>query len=159
MEKDKSKLPRRKVSRQSKKESLDKNIVLFESAEEAWFWFILAQQAKMEGARYTAGMSLSPRPCEPLDILKILNNLYRNRMLLWDHLLVLRHYGRRQIAPDASRAKEVKAHKLWHEAMERLAPVLIRKEIMEAPPKNLFAQKTWAQEAMLYTNTSHDCIV
>ena len=156
MEKDKNKTPDVILNKKLRENSLDKNIVPFETTEEAWFWFVLAQQAKMDGARYSAGLSLTPRPCEPSDILKILNNLYRNRMLLWDHLLVLRHYGRRQLAPDATRVKEVKAHKLWHEAMQRLEPVLIRKNIMIAPPKNLFAQKAWAQEAMLYTNTSQD---
>ena len=37
----------------------------FHDTEEAWFWFVLAQQARVEGARYTAGLSLTPRPCEP----------------------------------------------------------------------------------------------
>ncbi len=110
------------------------NAVLFDNAEEAWFWFVLAQQAKLDGARFTAGLSLTPRPCEPSDIFKVLNNLYRNRLLLWDHMLVLRHYGRRQMAPDARRPKEVRAHTLWHEAMNRLEPILVRKNIMHAAP-------------------------
>lgn len=107
---------------------------LFNDAEEAWFWFIQAQQARNDGARFTAGMSLVPRPCEPSDILKILDRLYRNRFLMRDHLLVLRHYGRRQLAPDPHRIKEAVAYKLWREAMDRIEPVLIRKEIIH--PKN-----------------------
>lgn len=130
------------------KESVAANIVLFDSAEETWFWFIQAQQARVEGARYTAGMSLTPRPCEPSDILSILNRLYRNRMLLWDHMLVLRHYGRRQLAPDLSCPKEMRAHKLWGEAMERLEPILIRRGIMHEKKSS----KSWAQEAMVYSN-------
>jgi len=106
--------------------------VPFLDAVEAWFWFISAQQAKNEGARYTAGLSLTPRPCEPADILKVLDRLYRQRRLLRDHLLVLRHYGRRQMAPDLKRSKEVRAYKIWHEAIERIEPLLIKKGIIIA---------------------------
>ena len=102
----------------------------FETAQEAWFWFIKAQEARNDGARYKAGLSLIARPCEPTDILKILDRLYRQRLLLRDHLLVLRHYGRRQYAPDPRRVKEAIAHKLWVEAFERIEPVLLRKKIV-----------------------------
>ena len=135
------------------KDSDGSNIVLFDTVEEAWFWFVLAQQARVEGARYTAGLSLTPRPCEPSDILKILNNIYRNRLLLWDHMLVLRHYGRRQLPPDLYRAKEARAHKLWHEAMERLEPILIRKGILKEKTSDKFlTSQSWAQEASVYSN-------
>ena len=39
--------------------------VPFPSAEEAWFWFIQAQEAKAAGARVRAGLGLTERPCEP----------------------------------------------------------------------------------------------
>ncbi len=132
---------------------LDPNAVPFESTIDAWFWFILAQQARNEGARYTSGMSLTPRPCEPMDILKILDGLYRKRMLLRDHLLILRHYGRRQMAPDPRRAKEVLADKLWQQALERIEPVLIRKGIVRA--KKLTTKhpnKFWACGATVHIN-------
>lgn len=122
----------------NRKEFIYENVTPFETAEEAWFWFILAQQAKVDGARYTAGMSLTPRPCEASDILKILNTLYRNRMVLWDHVLVLRHYGQRQLPPDPRRPKELRACKLWAEAMERLSPIFIRKGIVEEKKSNVF---------------------
>jgi hypothetical protein len=104
--------------------------VPFENACEAWFWFIQAQQARNDGARYKAGQSLMARPCEPTDILKVLDRLYRQRMLMRDHLLVLRHYGRRQMAPDRRRTKEVRAYYLWQEALERIEAVLVRKGIV-----------------------------
>ncbi len=107
----------------------DTRAVPFESAEEAWFWFIQAQQARSEGASPADG-SLYPRPCEPIDILKILDRLYRHRRLLRDHLLVLRHYGRRTMAPDPHRVKEMRAHRLWHEALERIEEVLVCKGIV-----------------------------
>ena len=41
----------------------------FESAQEAWFWFMAAQDAKNDGAKFVAGAGLYKRPCEPIDIL------------------------------------------------------------------------------------------
>lgn len=108
----------------------------FDTTEEAWFWFVQAQQAKNDGARFLAGHGLLRRPCEPVDFLKVLDRLYRQRRLQRDHLLVLRHYGRRQLAPDLSRVKEARAHFLWMQAMERIEPVLIRKGIVHSPVKN-----------------------
>ena len=105
--------------------------VPFASAEEAWFWFIQAQAARTEGARFSRGLGLVARPCEPLDIMGVLDRLYRKRRLLRDHLLVLRHYGRRLMAPDARLAREARAATLWREAFNRLEPVLIRKGIVE----------------------------
>jgi len=104
----------------------------FSTAEEAWFWFIQAQAARNDGARFSCGQGLVARPCEPVDILKVVDRLYRQRRLVMDHLLVLRHYGRRLIAPDVRRVKEVKAHNLWVEALERMTPILERKGIVEA---------------------------
>jgi len=118
------------ASEKEKHRNMGEDTHPFETAVEAWFWFILAQQARNDGARYTAGMSLAPRPCEPADILKILDRLYRQRRLLRDHLLVLRHYGRRQLEPDPRRPKEVLAHRLWKEAFDCIEPVLVRKGIV-----------------------------
>ncbi len=106
--------------------------VPFSDTEEAWFWFIQAQQARVDGARFSAGAGLIPRPCEPIDILNVISQLHRSRRLMMDHILVLRHYGRRLMAPDPRRVKEMRAHKLWAEAMERIEPVLVRKGIVEA---------------------------
>lgn len=39
----------------------------FDSVEEAWFWFIQAQKAREDGARFSFGQGLTPRPCEPLE--------------------------------------------------------------------------------------------
>lgn len=122
--------------------------VPFESAEDAWFWFIDAQQARNDGARITAGQGLYPRPCEPMDILKVAERLYRNRRLIIDHFLVLRHYGRRGYAPDSNRVKEMRAHTLWREAMERLEPILVDKGIVRK--RDLFPHPAWAEQALLY---------
>jgi hypothetical protein len=105
----------------------------FESAEGAWFWFIQAQQARNDGARFAMGMGLVQRPCEPLDILKVLDRLYRHRRLQMEHLMVLRHYGRRQMPPDPRRPKEYRSWKLWTEALARIETILERKGIVRKP--------------------------
>ena len=102
----------------------------FDSAEEAWFWFIQANEARQAGARVRAGQGLVNRPCEPLDILRTLDQLYRKRRLLRDHLLVLAHYGRRQFAPDIECRREMRDHTVWREAFAVLAPVLRDKGIV-----------------------------
>ena len=102
----------------------------FTSAQEAWFWYVQAERARMDGARYTKGMALYPRPCEPSDIFRVIDRLYRNRRLLRDHLKVLRYYGVRLMAPDPRRIKEQRAHDLWDEAMDRIEDVLVSKGIV-----------------------------
>lgn len=102
----------------------------FKAAEDVWFWFMHARQASADGARIRAGLSSQPRAYEPLDILQIVDRLYRNRRLLRDHLLVLRHYGVRHMAPDADRLKEARAAFLWEQAMAVLEEAFIGKGIL-----------------------------
>ncbi|MFP5516856.1 MAG: hypothetical protein ACLGJC_27715 [Alphaproteobacteria bacterium] len=101
----------------------------FAGAEEAWFWAVQAQDAKAAGARVVAGRGLVERPCEPQDVLRAVDRLYRTRILLRDHLHVLVHYGRRQSAPEPDRFREQRAHSLWREAFEAIAPALRDKGI------------------------------
>ncbi|MCB9963712.1 MAG: hypothetical protein H6855_06505 [Rhodospirillales bacterium] len=120
---------------------------LFDNAESAWFWFLTAQRAKEDGARFTAGQAETPRPCEPIDILKTVDRLYRHRRLLMDHILVLRHYGRRMCPPDWRRPKEVQASRLWNEAMDRIEVVLIDKGIVAPrPPRH----SNWFENMTIY---------
>jgi hypothetical protein len=120
----------------------------FENAEEAWFWFIAAQEAKIDGARFSAGAGLLPRPCEPIDILKVVDGLYRHRRLHREHLLVLRFYGRRRLPPDQHRVKEMRAYDLWTEALERIGEILERKKIIRPVFSQLFK---WHKEALDYS--------
>lgn len=107
--------------------------VPFSCAEEAWFWFVQAQIARNEGAKIKSGVGAFMRPCEPVDILAALERLYRARRVLMDHILVLRHYGQRMIPPDPRVHKEMRAHQLWHEGLDRLEDVLISKGIVQKP--------------------------
>lgn len=102
----------------------------FSSAEEAWFWFMAAWRARADGARIVAGQGTTERPCEPIDILRAVDALRRSRVLVTDHLLVLRHYGDRHMAPDAKRVKERRAAALWIAALDALEEVLVRKGIV-----------------------------
>lgn len=129
------------------------DVTLFESAQEAWFWFIAAQNAKNDGARFVAGAGLYKRPCEPIDILKTLDRLHRNRRLNRDHLLVLRHYGRRHMAPDLYRKKEVRAYHLWNEALERIEEVLVAKGIVER--RSEFSILTQSKSNDLFTDHNY----
>jgi len=117
----------------------ERETVPFNSVEEVWFWFIQAQQARLDGARFKLGAGLVARPCEPIDILRVLDRLYRQRRLVMDHLLVLRHYGRRLMPPDPRRIKECRARKIWDEALARLEPALLDKGII-APAQFSFME-------------------
>ncbi|MGQ9371003.1 hypothetical protein [Azospirillum sp. ST 5-10] len=105
--------------------------VPFGTAEEAWFWSVQAHDAKAEGARIVAGRGLVVRPCEPDDVLRAVDRLFRQRRLVRDHLHVLVHYGRRLMPPDPERRHEQRACTLWREAFACLAPVLRDKGIVQ----------------------------
>jgi hypothetical protein len=102
----------------------------FATAQEAWFWFIQSYQARSDGARFGADRGQVARPCEPLDILRILDRLWRQRMLVRDHLFVLRHYGRRLSPPNPDRRREARAYVLWHQALNVLEDALVLKGIV-----------------------------
>lgn len=102
----------------------------FESMEELWFWFMAANAAKNAGARYSAGLGHSVRPCEPADIITILERMYRNRQLDMNHLRILRHYGERGIAPDRNYPRERRAWYVWREALNKIKPVCERKGLV-----------------------------
>ncbi len=102
----------------------------FATVEEAWFWFIQAYDARQAGARIVAGAGDSHRPCEPLDILRCVDRLYRQRRLMIDHLKVMAHYGRRLSPPVPHRPRERRAHMLWTEGLDRLAGSLRSKGII-----------------------------
>ncbi|HOO50867.1 MAG TPA: hypothetical protein PLK94_06220 [Alphaproteobacteria bacterium] len=105
--------------------------VPFETAEAAWFWFVQAQTARNEGAQIVSGVGSCLRPCEPVDIYRELDRLYRGRRLVIDHIKVLRHYGLRLLSPDPRHPKEVRAYHIWNEALDRLGEALKSKGIVE----------------------------
>jgi hypothetical protein len=92
----------------------------FRSAEEAWLWTMAALMARRSGARYSAGKGLVRRPCEPDDVVKCLDLLYRRRRVDLVHARILRIWGERQAAPNPAYPSERGDWRLWREALDRL---------------------------------------
>lgn len=107
----------------------------FTSAEEAWFWTMAALTARRDGARVAAGKGLAQRPCEPDDVIKCLDRLYRQRRIDLTHARILRIWGERGVAPSPRHAQESGDHRLWQEAMSRLEWPLRVKGIVAGGPK------------------------
>ena len=91
----------------------------FRSTAEAWFWTVAALTARREGARRSGPASVK-RPCEPDDILKSLDNLYRSGRIDLAHARILRIWGERGHAPDPTRGAERVEADLWQQALARL---------------------------------------
>ncbi len=91
----------------------------FRSAEEAWFWTMAALKARHEGARFERSGRES-RPCEPDDVVKCLDQLYRRRRIDLTHARILRIWGERGTAPSPAYAAERADARLWREALDRL---------------------------------------
>jgi len=74
----------------------------FRDAEEAWLWTMAALTARRAGARYTANQGRVMRPCEPDDVVKCLDGLYRRRRIDLVHARIMRIWAsgrRRPILP------------------------------------------------------------
>jgi hypothetical protein len=103
----------------------DSETVPFNDAESAWFWCVQTSEAIHSGARLTAGRATTPRPCEAVDIQKVVINLARDKILSESHVKALCTYGPRKMRP----SKTVPAA-LWQQAMQRITPVLQQKGIV-----------------------------
>jgi hypothetical protein len=90
----------------------------FRNAEHAWFWTMAALAARRDGTgRNGAGVA---RPCDPDDVVKCLDMLYRRRRIDLVHARILRIWGERQAAPNAAYASEACDARIWTEALARL---------------------------------------
>ena len=105
----------------------------FRSAEEAWFWTMAALIARRDGARISAGKGEKVRPCEPDDVIKCLDRLYRQRRIDLIHARVMRIWGERGQAPNPAWPRERCDWRLWHEAISRLEWPLRQKGIVAGP--------------------------
>jgi hypothetical protein len=92
----------------------------FRGAEEAWLWTMAGLIARRDGARIVAGAGQVARPCEPDDVVKCLDRLYRQRRIDLTHARILRIWGERGQAPDPRYPSEKADWRLWREAMDRL---------------------------------------
>jgi hypothetical protein len=103
----------------------------FRDAEEAWLWTMAALVARRDGARFVANQGSIMRPCEPDDVVKCLDALYRRRRIDLVHARILRIWGERQMPPNPSVPVERCDWRLWREAMDRLEWPLRVKGIVE----------------------------
>ena len=92
----------------------------FATAECAWFWTMAALTARRDGARNLAGMARTLRPCEPDDVLRVLNRLYYQRRIDLIHARVLRHWGDIGWPPDPTALSEMRDHAIWVDALDRM---------------------------------------
>jgi len=90
----------------------------FHSAEQAWFWTMGALVARREGSH--GGGPRTPRPCDPDDVVKCLDQLYRRRRVDLVHARILRIWGERGMAPNPAHRLERGDWRLWREALDRL---------------------------------------
>ena len=90
----------------------------FHSVEQAWFWTMAALVARREGSR-NSGVRVA-RPCDPDDVVKCLDQLYRRRRIDLVHARILRIWGERGVAPNPAYRLERCDWRIWREALSRL---------------------------------------
>ncbi len=105
--------------------------VPFHDAEEAWFWFMRSQRARLEGAKMRSNEADIVRPCDPDDMYCSVMKLVRANILGRYHLKVLAHFGINECAPDPRIREQQRASFLWDEALDRLTTILRKKGIVE----------------------------
>lgn len=105
--------------------------VPFQSAEEAWFWYVRCQKARGAGMRMIRGMELTARPCMPDDIYRAVKTLAARRVIDGAHVRVLKSFGELERPPDPRCTEEASAYALWDQALDRLTSVLKAKEIVQ----------------------------
>ncbi len=96
---------------------------IFPDAEQAWFWTLQALAARRDGTHHHGG-GATMRPCDPDDVIRALDQLYRQRRIDLLHARILRIWGERGVAPSALHPREAGDARIWREAMDRLAAKL-----------------------------------
>jgi hypothetical protein len=110
----------------------------FASADEAWIWTMGVLLARRDGAGPITSLDAVARPCEPDDVVRCLDRLYRQRRIDLAHARVLRIWGERQTAPPERHHGD---RRLWREAMSRLDWPLRQKGIVATPTSSLFIEE------------------
>lgn len=103
---------------------------LFNTAEEAWFWFARCQRLRGDNAKNDKNSSPLSRPCEPDDIYRETLRLHRTHIIHSRHLQVLAKYGLAGCPPDSRLSDEKTALILWREALDALSVPLRKKKIV-----------------------------
>ena len=69
---------------------------------------------------HRAAARRTERPCDPDDVVKCLDQLYRHRRIDLVHARILRIWGERGMAPNPAYPLERCDWRLWREALDRL---------------------------------------
>ncbi len=105
------------------------NQTLFESAEEAWFWF--CRYDERTGYKIKTSRCRIVRPCFLDDIYIVVSKLYLAKKIRERHIKTLIKYGRMQVPPDSRIVDEQEEALWWDDAMSIIETVLIKKGIVK----------------------------
>ncbi len=105
-------------------------LVPFRSAEEAWLWTMAALMARRDGAGANWRPDGPARPCDPDDVVKCLDTLYRQRRVELVHARILRIWGERQSTPSADKPYQKSDWRIWQQAMGELEWALRTRSIV-----------------------------
>ena len=83
-------------------------------------WTMAALRSRHDGLTTMTSRGLPSRPCEPDDVIRCLDALYRRRRIDLVHARVLRVWGERQTPPNPNYATESCDFRLWTQALELL---------------------------------------
>ena len=92
----------------------------FRTAEDAWLWTMAALIARRDGASAAWRPDGPARPCDPDDVVRAIDILYRDRTIELLHARILRIWGERQRAPCCTRPLQRSDWRLWHQALGHL---------------------------------------
>jgi hypothetical protein len=104
----------------------------FETAEEAWFWYVRCQKMRREGVRFRKGDGSLQRPCEPDDVYNAVAHLLQIQVINSQHVDALVTCGLRERPPDPRLRMEETMVKRWEEALDRLTTLLRKKGIVSS---------------------------
>lgn len=95
--------------------------VAFESEEEAWLWATQAVKLTSEGAQATANKAVTPRPCEPRDIVSLAVRMRRANRLTGHEMGTLCRFGALNRPPDPRDPDEEVSDRYWRNGLDRLS--------------------------------------
>jgi hypothetical protein len=88
----------------------------FRDTEACIIWMVQTLAAEAEGSPRKA----KPSICEPAEVVKCLDTLYRRRRIDLHHVRILRLWGHRGRAPNPANPMEKSDARSWREALDRL---------------------------------------
>lgn len=118
----------------------------FDNAEDAFFWAFAVQKERNAGAVQRSGNARHPKNFYYTDVLGIIDRLFHEKKITFNHALVMQRFGAAGELPDDEPimgygGKKVNPRQLWDEVMTLANERLIQKDILFADAKHSAAQK------------------